>query len=454
MRTNHPDLQDRFATGDRIFFLVLLLLIAVALTGKETRKTRFSLEDCVEAALQHNPLLRVSRLGVEESRTRIDTARAGYLPTVSLEASGRSSTLDADSDSERVSSSDHYSGGISMQYPVFQGGRTVAAVRAARAALTADQARHQSGEADLVINVTAAYYRLLQAERLVATAEQSYLRAGMHLDFAEARFNAGLARRADVLKARVARADAALSLIRARNAHLGFQGQLNLEMGRSADEPLAIVDDLEAVADSGDQELIRDDGTFAKYREAAFARRPELAQIEAQLNAQQANIRLARSDYYPTLALFAGYGFDGLSLAAMKHSGHIGLSLSYTVFDGFARPARVRLEKLAYSGLEAQREGLQRQIGLEVWNAFLQVKEATERIASARVFFANALENRDIAEGEYREGVGSMLDVTDAQTMFVSAEQTLIEALADYRIARAVLDRAVGIRTTEETESE
>jgi outer membrane protein TolC len=53
--------------------------------------------------------------------------------------------------------------------------------------------------------------------------------------------------------------------------------------------------------------------------------------------------------------------------------------------------------------------------------------------------------NRNIAEGEYREAVGSMLDVIDAQTAFVTAEQTLIEALADYKIALANLERATGV---------
>ena len=81
---------------------------------------------------------------------------------------------------------------------------------------------------------------------------------------------------------------------------------------------------------------------------------------------------------------------------------------------------------------------------------FGRYREAVERVANSRIFYENALENRNISEGEYREGVGSMLDVTDAQTAFVTAEQTLIEALADYKIALVVLDRVVGINHTKE----
>ena len=71
-------------------------------------------------------------------------------------------------------------------------------------------------------------------------------------------------------------------------------------------------------------------------------------------------------------------------------------------------------------------------------------------MTNSRIYYENALENRNISEGEYRKGLGSMLDVIDAQTAFVNAEQTLIEALADYKIALVVLDRALGIENTKE----
>ncbi|HDP94524.1 MAG TPA: TolC family protein [Candidatus Aminicenantes bacterium] len=450
MNKKHPDFQVHFNNGLFAFFLVLFFFFVFSLPAGEAGKTLLSLADCVDAALKNNPLIRASRFSVEESRTGVDAARSGYWPSIVFNAGGRSSSLESSSNTGGTLNQDHYSGGLSFQYPVFQGGKTISTVRAAKAGLVAEQARHRMNEEELVINVISAYYRLLQAERLMDSARQSMRRAEMHLDFAQTLFETGLATRSDILKAQVAQADMTLSLIRARNAHLAARGRLNLEMGRSVNEPLAIVDDLEAEGSPDGREVDFSEGQFEIHVEMAFQNRPELVQINERMNAQRANIRLARSDYYPTLSLFGGYGFDGLALSDMNASGHIGLSLSYSVFDGFLRPARVKQEQLALGGLEAQQEGLRRQISLEVWNAYLQVKEAMERVESARVYYASALESRNIAEGEYREGVGSMLDVIDAQTAFVTAEQTQIEALADGNIARAVLNRAVGIRNFEE----
>lgn len=132
-------------------------------------------------------------------------------------------------------------------------------------------------------------------------------------------------------------------------------------------------------------------------------------------------------------------------MSEMNSSSYIGMSLSLPLFSGFVRPAQVKQENLTMQNLIRQQESIRQQISLDVWNAHLQRKEAAERVLFSRIFYENALESRDIAEGEYREGLGSMLNVIDAQTVFVNAEQTLIEALADYQIALAELDRATGV---------
>ena len=100
--------------------------------------------------------------------------------------------------------------------------------------------------------------------------------------------------------------------------------------------------------------------------------------------------------------------------------------------------------------LEKQLVSLRQQISREVWDAFLALKEVKERIANTEVFLKDARENLDISEGEYKEGVGSMLDVLDAETTFVTAEERYIQALADYRIAQLALQRSVSGKYFEE----
>ncbi|MFO7914543.1 MAG: TolC family protein [Candidatus Krumholzibacteriales bacterium] len=426
-------------------FTAMVLLSFSHLHAQQSNTPVFKLNHCIEIALKNNPQILASGLTVEESRARIGEVKAGYYPTLSLSASGSQSTWENGTGGTGKTSMDNWSGGLSARYPIFQGFKTVARENAAKANFQANGAWHKTNQQDLVVRVTEAYYRLLQLERLVQVAEQSVQRAQKHLDFSNALFNTGLASRSDILKAKVAQSDAQLAMIRTRNAHLAARGQLNLQMGRAVQLPLKIVDDLETAASPADSSFGFNENRFEKYLQRAFKNRSELERINQQIRAQQANIRFARGDYFPTFSVEGSYSYAGETTSDLNASSYIGLSLSVPLFSGFSRPARVKQENLALRNLEQQQESLCHEIGAEVWNAYLQVKEAAERVSNSRIFYENALESRNIAEGEYREGVGSMLDVIDAQTAFVTAEQTLIEALADYKIALAVLDRAAGI---------
>lgn len=438
-----PELSKYFL----LFFVFILVFPFFWLHAQDSNTDVYTLSACIEIALKNNPQILASGLTVEESRARISEVKAGYYPTLSLSASGgdSQSTWENGTGSTGATSMDNWSGGLSARYPIFQGFQTVSAVKSAEANFKANGAQHRTNQQDLVVSVTEAYYRLLQAERLVNVAEQSVQRAQMHLDFSNALFNTGLASRSDILKAKVAQSDVQLAMIKARNAQLAARGQLNLQMGRAVQLPLKIVDNLET-----DSSFILDERQFEKHLQIAYQNRPELERIGQKIEAQQANIRFARSDYFPTVSVDGSYTYAGETVSDLNASPYIGLSLSVPLFSGFSRQARVSQENLALRNLKQQQESLRQQIGSEVWNAYLQVKEAVERVVNSRIFYENALENRNIAEGEYREGVGSMLDVTDAQTAFVTAEQTLIEALADYKIALTTLDRAVGIMNVKE----
>ena len=96
---------------------------------------------------------------------------------------------------------------------------------------------------------------------------------------------------------------------------------------------------------------------------------------------------IARSDYFPTLSLDANYTYSGETTSELQGSSYIGAGISFPLFSGFARPARVAQENWALKNLTQQQQGLHQQISLEVWNAFLGVKEANERIMNAKIFY-------------------------------------------------------------------
>ena len=107
---------------------------------------------------------------------------------------------------------------------------------------------------------------------------------------------------------------------------------------------------------------------------------------QAQMNAQQAYLTMARSEYFPTLSLDANYNYAGETTADLRANSYVGLSLNFPIFNGFSSDARVDEEKIALKNLEQQELSLRNQINLEIWNAYLSVKESIESINNTKIF--------------------------------------------------------------------
>ncbi len=433
-------------TGKSMMLVAILLMLpaAWASAGENQDAGMLTLADCVERALKSNPGLRSSEMLMRESKERIREARAGFYPSLSISATAGRYDYEDTGGATGQTSRENYQAGIYARYPLFEGFRRIAGSDAAEANFSAEEERYRQNRRDLELEVTNAYYLLLKAERLVGSAEKSSERSKVYLEYAEARFENGLASRSDVLKAMVERSDADLALIRARNGRLVAAGLLNVVMGRSAQEPVRIVDNLEAGLFAFPEDSLVWQTGVERLIEAALSNRPDLARMEGLIEAQRAALRMARSDYYPTISLDGNYTYFGEEATDLRGGSYIGLSVSLPLFSGFSRPARTAREGLALRGLEQERASLRHQVGLEVWFAYLNVKEANERILSNETFYENAVENLRIARGEYKEGMGSMLDLLDAETALVTAEVSRIESLADFQISLAELIRAVG----------
>jgi outer membrane protein TolC len=421
----------------RFFSYAIVILSILPLAAQSSSDLPLSLDQCIAISLRFNPQLLSSQLTVAENDARVQEVRSGFLPSLNLNAAASRMNAKA---SDPINS---YSTALMAQYTLFRGGKTAAATKAAHHVLDASKVQHEINEQEFILRVTQAYYGLVQAERLIHVAEKSLERARLYLDYANARLEAGVAPRSDILKARVELSNAELNKIRAFNVRRSAQGWLNSLLGRTAGSTIEILDDLESAMK---EEVL----PYDAFLSLAYQHRPELKRFDFLLLAQESNIRMARGDYYPTVSLDAKYGLNGGDLAGTNPAWSAGLSLNLPVFNGFSTSARVTQEELAHDNLKKQEEALQQQISLEVWDGHSALVEAQERVQSTLTFVANAQENLLIAEGQYREGVGTMLEVTDAQTDLLTAEQSHIEALVDQKIAVASLARAVGNREIKE----
>ena len=122
----------------------------------------------------------------------------------------------------------------------------------------------------------------------------------------------------------------------------------------------------------------------------------------------------------------------------------MGLVLNVPIFDGFRTTQRVEETLHNYYNVKAQEEDRRQLIALEVEQSYLRVVETQERIKANESATTAAKENLDLAQGRYQVGVGSIIEVTDAETLYTEAQINYVRSIYEYKIADAQLARAMG----------
>jgi outer membrane protein TolC len=179
-------------------------------------------------------------------------------------------------------------------------------------------------------------------------------------------------------------------------------------------------------------------------QQEAFANRAELKQLTALKSSAAATIKTVKSGYLPVLSGTASVGYADKDFPASGNVWAVGLNLTMPLFSGFATREQGKEAVATLHTVEAQENNEKLQIIKEVDSAWLGVKESTARIASTDKEVAAAKENQTLAMERYQEGIGNIIEVTDAQSQALEAETAHIQAIYDYHISLARLDRAVG----------
>jgi outer membrane protein TolC len=187
---------------------------------------------------------------------------------------------------------------------------------------------------------------------------------------------------------------------------------------------------------------------FQQFSPGDVSRRPEFAQLEAQLRAARQDIRIARSDRLPALSYSMNGGFDTDSLKGPQLKEHSGVSaavsLTIPIFDWGATRSKERQARLRVQVAENERTVALRGFTQQFYAARSQAASAAERVRLAREGVLQAQNNLSASIARYRAGEAQIIEVTDAQTMLVTQRTALYQALFDYQTALGRLRQATG----------
>src|SRR3990172_854980 len=156
-----------------------------------------------------------------------------------------------------------------------------------------------------------------------------------------------------------------------------------------------------------------------------------------------ANVRQNFRNFFPDVT---GNGFYGASRADMNEVWELGITLNWSIFDGGNKIAKYKEAKASLEAAQARVRVQELAIWKEVEQAYLNVIEGEERIQAAKKAVESAQENFRLAQGRFDAGVGTIIELTDAQLELTQAQSREANALTDYRIAVSRLERSLGRR--------
>ena len=403
-----------------------------------------SLEEAVALALRLHPSIRAAEAGYVAAEARIPQARAGFFPRVDTTLSSQRSHSESSfsggtgtGSSSSPSTTTNNTAQLQATQKIWDFGKTGALVDEAKANAAVSQEEVDRVKNLVVLNVKTAYFGLLQAQRLVRVTDASLGRAELNLRSARGFFEVGTKPRSDVTKAEVEVAQARLNLIRATNSVRIAETTLNNALGLQAEASIQVQDILSFEGVKFDLDQLRDE---------ASKNRPELRQARARVAAAQAQLRGGQNAFYPDVNGVASVSRTGDDYPPQNDNWSVSVTLSWNLFQGYFNQARLRETRANVEAAERNLDTLGLQVRLEVEQAFLAMNEAEERIGATAKSVESAEENLRLAQGRYDAGVGTILELTDAQVALTQAQVDQVQALADHKSARARLDNALGRR--------
>ena len=428
--------------------IILFLLCSGAASSQEVSLPQpgnpLSINDCVALALRFNPALRSNQALIEAQKARVEQALASYYPQINFNTSYNWNTFNFVSLGGVVRGYtynwtflDVFSMGPNLNQLIYDFGRTSNTVKINRENAKANEQDLVTAKQTVILNVQQAYFGVLQTQRLVEVAKDVVSQTQQHLEQAQGFYQAGTRPKIDVTKAEVDLANAQLALIQASNNFAVAQVTLNNAIGFT--QPITFpVEDILGFAPREYQ--------LEDIVKTAYEQRPEILQIKAKQRSQEAAVDLARSSYYPILSGNAQYLMRGYHMPNdMTWDMFFGATLSIPIFSGFSSSNQVAEQRANLKNLISQEETLKLNIRLEAEQAYLSQKQATEQVRVTEKAVGQAQENYDLASGRYQVGVGSPLEITDAEVQLANAKANNIQALYNYKVAVAKIERAMGI---------
>ncbi|MGE0402848.1 MAG: TolC family protein [Kofleriaceae bacterium] len=423
-----------------------LLVVALLATSAfaEPRQETLTLPRAIEIAMKQQPVIRQAQASIEAAEGRVDQARVARKPTVNLSASIGASSGRGDSLTGMTTSGffdPFISTGLSAQigWRIFDFGQTKANIEAAEANADAVRSQISTTNLDVETDVAIAFLEAVARQRLIAVAEATVKSEETHLDQARKFVAAQAKDPIEVAQAQARAANARSALASAQSDAALAMASLRSAIGWGDPEVSFVIDNQWPTPPTTDP------AALPALVDSARKQRPEIVSADKQIAAAEASLYAARASNRPVLSASAQtqWGPDQNDWGP-EPTWNAGLVLSWQIYDGGSSAASQRIANANLKSAQASRDALIISLTSELDAARARIVANRANVTASTEAVEAARAQLRLADARYTQGLGSQIELADAQTAVTTAEGNLIQAEWQLANAWALLRRALG----------
>jgi outer membrane protein len=434
------------ASGTEVGAQVLKPGLQPGLTRSPESARKISLDEAIRMAQRNSPDA-IQAEGTERTTKAARVSAIGaIMPSASLSAGrtiqfgGGQTRINQNGEQVTVASEPVNSTGLNLNMTLFDGGQRLYNLRTTKSQIEAAEANRVAVKYNVALNVKQQYFAVLAAIESEDAARLQMAQATEQFKTSIAKVRAGVATRSDSLRGVIQVGNAQLALINAQSSKEAADASLTRIVGSEVPvtaDPASVQENLAALPDSAELAALAKNG-------------PAVEQARANLDAAEESRKASKATYLPSLSASysrSGSGTDrrfGLGDDPFSYNGRLSFSLSYPLFNNFQREEQVVRAKVAEVNAQATLRDTQLAAQQSLTQNIGALRSASQRVAVQVASVAAAEEDVRVQQQRYNIGASTLLDLITSQAALATAQQALIQARYDYRIARAQLEALIG----------
>ncbi len=440
-----------------ILFATMILLSGLSWAQEQQpQKTQYTLQECIDFALNNNQEIINKAIDKEIADTQIGETLSKGLPRVNIDANVNYnfepqkslidiSTFDPsvpEGSEQEVSFQQEYDGNLnlSVRQLIFDGSFFVG-LEASRTYKELSTKEHIKTQIDVVEAVSKAYYNVMVNEERLDLLEVNLSRIDTLLRETRLMFENGFAEKIDVSRLKVqynnlkVQVDNTKEMLRVGRDLLKFQMGMPLEVNFELTDKLTDVT-FDAVINE----------------EFSYNERIEYSQLQTNQALVNLDMKNNRVKYLPNLYANFNYGYNTQTSQSSQwfqtdrwlNYGFVGATLSVPVFDGFLKSNKIQKNKLQAKQIQYSFDQLENSIDLEIKQSKINLNNALDKMAAQQENMELAEEIYNVTKLKYQEGVGSNLEVVEADADYKEAQTNYYNALYEALVAKVEVEKAYG----------